>query len=206
MMIKTDCRNFPLDRPCALHKQSGRLCAGCSAYVPVKTRGNAPAILIIKLGAMGDVLRTTFLLPGLKELYPQCRISWLVAAGSEDILRGNPLIDTIISAGPDAFSVLARQYFDVAINLDLAPESLAWARLAFARKKIGFLLDGAGRITASNATARRWIGLSANDVLKKVNTHTYQYWMARMVGLPRPAASGSGARCKSICGTAWFAG
>ncbi|MCA6071371.1 MAG: hypothetical protein LE168_03140, partial [Endomicrobium sp.] len=35
-------------------------------------------ILIIKLGAIGGVLRTTFLLRGLKDIYPESVISWIV--------------------------------------------------------------------------------------------------------------------------------
>ena len=34
-------------------------------------------ILIIKLGALGDVIRTTSILKGLKEKYPNCKIDWV---------------------------------------------------------------------------------------------------------------------------------
>ena len=48
-----DCRHFVGDRPCKPHKQTGRVCT-CDRYDPIKER-----VLIIKLDAMGDVLRTT---------------------------------------------------------------------------------------------------------------------------------------------------
>lgn len=35
-------------------------------------------ILIVKLAAIGDVLRTTPLLSGLKRAYPQSHITWVV--------------------------------------------------------------------------------------------------------------------------------
>src|SRR3989339_186947 len=96
-MIKTDCLHFPLDRPCLFNKRSGARCAGCRHYLPVLNRrkGTPKKILIVKLGAMGDVLRTTFLLPGLQKKYPRCQITWLVADGSESLLAGNPAIAEI---------------------------------------------------------------------------------------------------------------
>jgi ADP-heptose:LPS heptosyltransferase len=47
------------------------------------------ALLVIRLGALGDVVRTRFAFPGLRERYPDARIDWLVedraAAGLECI-------------------------------------------------------------------------------------------------------------------------
>ena len=55
--IAYDCRHFLGDRPCAWHKREGLLCT-CEHYEPITQR-----VLIVKLDAMGDVLRTTALLP-----------------------------------------------------------------------------------------------------------------------------------------------
>ena len=49
---------------------------------------------------MGDVLRTTALLPGLKRKYPDSSIFWAVDAESVDLLRNNPLVDRIIPFTP----------------------------------------------------------------------------------------------------------
>jgi len=46
-------------------------------------------ILIIKLGAIGDVLRTTAILPGLREKYPDSLVTWVTKADSFDILKNN---------------------------------------------------------------------------------------------------------------------
>ena len=62
MILKTDCRHFPGDRPCRFNKESGQTCPDCPHYARHGTR-----ILVVKLAALGDVLRTTVLLPGLKE-------------------------------------------------------------------------------------------------------------------------------------------
>jgi heptosyltransferase-2 len=64
-MIKNDCVFFLGDRPCQPHKQHGVHCDQCDYYEGIKER-----ILIIKLGAAGDVIRTTPLLHRLKHEYP----------------------------------------------------------------------------------------------------------------------------------------
>ena len=55
--VAFDCRYFLGDRPCVWHKRTGVVCE-CEHYERVTGR-----VLIIKLDAMGDVLRTTCLLP-----------------------------------------------------------------------------------------------------------------------------------------------
>ena len=59
---RLDCRYFLGDRPCKFK----RSCPGCKEYSPMGQR-----ILIVKLAASGDVLRTTPLLSGLKRAHPR---------------------------------------------------------------------------------------------------------------------------------------
>ena len=58
--IAWDCRFFLGDRPCVWHKRSGVLCT-CDHYEKIEER-----ILIVKLDAMGDVLRIKQQLTGAK--------------------------------------------------------------------------------------------------------------------------------------------
>ena len=53
-------------------------------------------ILVIKLRHIGDVLLTVPVFRSLKENFPNSHISALVNSGTEEVLRGNPLIDEII--------------------------------------------------------------------------------------------------------------
>ena len=39
-------------------------------------------LLVIKTGALGDVVRTTAILPGLARKHPDLRVTWLTASGS----------------------------------------------------------------------------------------------------------------------------
>ena len=52
-------------------------------------------ILIIKLGAIGDVLRTTSVLAGLREKYPNSQIDWLTSDAGKEILLHNRFINRI---------------------------------------------------------------------------------------------------------------
>src|SRR5262249_30761115 len=57
-------------------------------------------ILILKTAALGDVLRTTSLLPGLHERYEDCRVTWVTAPGAADLLRTHPLIRAVEPLDP----------------------------------------------------------------------------------------------------------
>ncbi|MCB4790990.1 MAG: glycosyltransferase family 9 protein [Elusimicrobia bacterium] len=185
-MIKTNCIHFSLDRPCKFHKKSGIHCSDCKNYITISSNlKKHTRILIVKLDAMGDVLRTTFLLPGLKDKYKNSYITWLVAPESVDILDGNPYVDRIWTLDKDIFSHITAEKFDIAVNLDLSPTSLSLATLAIANIKIGFYLDKCRNVKYSNAYAKKWLEMSAFDDLKKANKKTYQYYMSKITGLPK---------------------
>ena len=62
MIAHYDCRHFLGHKPCIFRRE----CDGCPHYAPFGKR-----ILIIKLAALGDVLRTTPLLRGLQACLPR---------------------------------------------------------------------------------------------------------------------------------------
>ena len=46
-------------------------------------------ILIIKTGALGDIIRTTCVLPGITKKYYNVEIHWVVKSPGEELLKGN---------------------------------------------------------------------------------------------------------------------
>ena len=65
---------------------------GASAALP-----DAPGrILVIRLGALGDVVRTRLAFPGVRERYPDARIDWLVEDRSADGLCGITGLDRVV--------------------------------------------------------------------------------------------------------------
>src|SRR3989338_2017111 len=102
-------------------------------------------ILIIKLGALGDVLRTTPLLWELKKKYAGCEVTWVVDFKCQEVLVDNALIDRIIpcSQAPS----MSGETFDLAVNLDKEPEALEVLAAVKANKKMGFGRGADGRLS-----------------------------------------------------------
>jgi ADP-heptose:LPS heptosyltransferase len=175
--IAFDCRFFLGDRPCVWHKTTGVLCT-CDHYQKIEQR-----LLIIKLDAMGDVLRTTALLPALAEAHPNSAISWITRRESRPLLERNPFVTEIVNYGEEALLQLQARTFDRVINLDAGKTSSALATVANATQKDGFILDARGCVQPTNAAARRWLEMGLFDDLKRKGTRTYQDLMLEIVGL-----------------------
>jgi ADP-heptose:LPS heptosyltransferase len=172
-----DCRLFLGDRPCLWHKSTGALCL-CEHYKPIEER-----LLIIKLDAMGDVLRTTALLPPLAEQHPGAYITWITRRESRPLLEHNPYIAEILNYGEDALLQLSARSFDRVINLDAGKVSAALSSIANAPRKDGFILDQKGWVKPSNEAALTWLQMGLFDDLKRQGTRTYQDLMADIIGV-----------------------
>jgi ADP-heptose:LPS heptosyltransferase len=179
--VSVDCRFFLGDRPCIWHKRERALCQ-CSHYEQARQR-----LLIIKLDAMGDVLRTTALLEPLREHYPESYITWVTRPESKPLLEQNPMIDEIVTYGPDTFVLLASREFDRTINLDSGRISAGLAASSRATNKDGYVLDPRGWVTATNKAAEDWLQTGLFDDIKAAGTRTYQAVMSEILGLTKPA-------------------
>lgn len=180
---KTDCFFFKNDVPCSWHKNNGVTCADCEYYEGIRGR-----ILIIKLDAIGDVMRTTFILPALKRAYPASHITWITRANALQVLENNPLINEAIAyESPDCQLCLATTDFDLCLSLDPSPVSAKIAYLARAREKRGFVWEQTA-VRPTNAGAMRWFDMGLSDALKKDNTDYYQSIFKKILGLEIPEA------------------
>ncbi len=176
-MLKFDCKHFPGDRPCSFHKTLGIKCDDCNYYDPV-----AYKILIIKLDAIGDVLRTTSILPGLKEKYPDSHISWLTRSNAEELFYNNDLVDRVIQLeSSETIYFLMSEVFDLVLNLDPSPTSAAICTSVSGKTKLGFGLNEKGKVYPLNEEAKEWFIMGAFDDVKKQNTRTYQEIMLDII-------------------------
>ncbi len=57
-------------------------------------------LLIIKTGALGDVLRTTSILPGLAELHPELSVTWVTSHAARQLVQDHPLVDVVEGVAP----------------------------------------------------------------------------------------------------------
>ena len=180
MKLHTDCRYFAGSRPCAYHKKEKVFCESCTYYAPA-----SPRILIIKLDSMGDVLRTTSLLPSLQEAYPAAYITWITRRESVELLEGNPSIDEFLQFETNAVPHLLARSFDLILSLDATRDSAALCSMAQGVKKLGFSLDRAGAIYPLNQGAEEWYFLGLHDQLKQQNRKTYQQFLLEICELPQ---------------------
>jgi len=164
-----DCRYFHGDRPCYFHKERGIKCNNCSYYAPINNK-----VLIIKLGAPGDVLRTTPVLTAIKYEIPDAHITWLTDSASLPLLETNPFIDRVWDCSFETISRLHVEEFDLILALDNSGDCASLATLAKARKKLGFGTTANGSIVPLNPEAETWLEMAAFDDIKKANKRTYQ--------------------------------
>ena len=139
-------------------------------------------ILIIKLAALGDVVRTTFLLPALAAKYPGVDITWLTQEDAVPLLQHNPCIRQIVTIGNRRE---IPRGFDLIINLDEDAVACEIASELGAPVRGYFLRDS--RIVCS-AEAEYWMQMSLlggadRDLRKQRNRRTFQEIMAEIAGV-----------------------
>lgn len=165
-LVKPDCLKFRGDLPCLPHKKNGYHCSDCPEYV--KTEGK---ILIIKLGAIGDVIRTTPLLERLETEYPSHAIHWLTL--SPDILDKDR-IQRILPVTLENIELIKSITYDILYNLDKDALAISLANSVQATVKKGFTIDEFGHATyiGTEPEKHKWLtGLF--DDLNKANTKHY---------------------------------
>lgn len=180
--IKDKCRFFDGSRPCRMNKEVGCECPNCDSYSKYKEK-----ILIIKLDAIGDVLRTTCILKKIRERLPSSFIAWVTKPESIPLLSTNPDIDRVIDySDMELFGRLQVQEWDYVYNLDNTHSAAALASLAKAKTKKGFFLSKHGIITPTNEAARRWLEMAVFDKAKRENLRSYQEIIYEICGFRPP--------------------
>lgn len=102
-------------------------------------------ILVVRMGAMGDIVHTLPAAASLRAAFPEARIDWLVEPRWACLLDGNPDVDTAIplnrrqwSSVRDALSALRSTPVTLAVDFQGLIKSAAAAWLGGARRIIGF--------------------------------------------------------------------
>jgi ADP-heptose:LPS heptosyltransferase len=162
--IKFDCKHFKGTIPCQPNKENGSVCEGCTSYSKIEQR-----ILIIKLGALGDVIRTTPLVVKLKEIYPKAHITWLTLSPS---ILPKEEIDCIYQLDAISLFNIQHQSFDIAINLDKDEEACKLLTLVHAKTKHGFTWQN-NQIGVATEKAKHKLITGLFDSLSKENTKNY---------------------------------
>lgn len=173
--VALDCRYYIGDRPCRFARE----CEGCPEYSPQGFR-----ILILKTGALGDVLRTTILLGGIRRTYPACHITWITADAAVPLIP-QTLVDRIWTLTPQTLFRLHVEEFDLILSLDKEPEVTALAMVARSKDKRGMGLDPRGAVYPLNPEMALYFRLGLDNPMKFFgNDRTYPDLLAEAVRIP----------------------
>jgi len=177
-VLRLDCRNYRGDRPCTAGA-AGVCPVACPQYSPQGKR-----ILIIKLAALGDVIRTAALLPGLKAAWPQSHVTWVTRRSGVRTLANHPLIDRLLPFDAEAICHLQHERFDLCLSLDKEPGPCALAMRVDAREKRGIGLSSYGTPYPLNSECVPYFLLGLDDELKfRGNRKSYPQLMYEAIGL-----------------------
>lgn len=110
-------------------------------------------ILVVRLGAMGDVIHALPTVATLKRELTSARITWVIDPKWAALLEGNPYVDEVLefdrrrwASIRSAWRELRQRPFDVAIDLQGLIKSALITTMSGARRSIGF----------SREQAREW--------------------------------------------------
>ena len=158
-------------------------------------------ILIIKLGAIGDIIHTLPTLAAMRASFPEAQISWVAEQRSAEILRGNEQLDNLIEVdtkalrggmviekmlleGTKQIKNLRQHDFDVAIDFQGLLKSGMIAKLSGAKTRWGF-----SRSDLREPAARVFYTRTAN---LQDHTHVIRRNLALAAAALNPAIVSSG--------------
>ena len=116
-------------------------------------------ILVVRLGAMGDVIHTLPAAASLKHSFPAARLTWVVDPAWMPLLAGNPFVDELVA-------------FD-----RKQPRTWLGTRKALLRNRYSLAVDFQGllksALVASAARPERILGFSAAEARERAATFFY---------------------------------
>ncbi|HRK03313.1 MAG TPA: hypothetical protein PLH57_11665, partial [Oligoflexia bacterium] len=164
-----DCIHFRGYKPCAKKK----VCWDCGEYSKIQKK-----ILIIKLGALGDVMRTTPVLYAIERQNPGSHVTWVTKKNAKDMLERTPRIHRLVYVDDPDNGALLRlmvEKFDEVHCYDKEDAAIGLAALVKAERRYGFEMNEWGHMAPINKASQYSFDLGLSDEMKFVtNTKTYQ--------------------------------
>lgn len=154
MAAQTQCRFFNGYKPCGKN-------VSCSASCKSKDLIEQ-SVLIIHLGALGAVVRSTALLKTIRQRYPKSMLTWVTDKPADQILKNHPLIDRVLTSSAEDLLILKALQFDVALVIDKSLKAAGILQTTKAHQVLGFKADprtGAILPATPSATALWELGL-----------------------------------------------
>lgn len=154
MFLHLDCRHYLGDRPCRF----GRPCEACPHYEPM-----GPRVLIIKLGALGDVVRTASLLPTLQEQTEPPHVTWLTSPAALPLVQRMPGVHRVLPFTFDTLAHLELEQFDTVLSLDKEPPPCAVGMRVKAEQRLGVGVSRYGTVYPLNEECEYYFRLGLDN-------------------------------------------
>lgn len=158
-------------------------------------RSGTVQVALVKVGALGDVLRTTALLPALKRLHPDAEVTWITSRAAFPLLRFNSLVSQLRDHLALQGDWLCTDY-DWVISLDDEAETCRLATRLSHRRLSGAYEDSSGNLRYT-PDVEAWFGigrlrppdlggLARANQLKRANLRSYDEILYQALRLPLP--------------------
>ena len=131
------CRHFNGYKPCGFAEDCSSQCVHYDAH--------QGSVLVVHLGALGAVVRSTSLLQGIRLQNPGCDIVWLTDAPADKLLRDHPQISEVHVRGFDAWSRLRVRSWRSIYVIDKSLSATSFVEGFQAEKFFGFQHSESGR-------------------------------------------------------------
>jgi heptosyltransferase II len=152
--------------------------------------------VLIKVGALGDVLRATALLPGLKRLDPSLLLTWVTGSEALPLIANNPDVSEAVGVNDQSADAWRHRSYDWVISLDDEREFCRLAASLSAERLSGAYEDRNGRLRYT-ADLEHWFGmgrlrdpeaggLARANQLKRENSLSYGEIFYNGLALPPP--------------------
>ena len=155
-------------------------------------------ILLIKYGALGDVLRTTALLKPLARRYGDLELWWLTSPEALPMLRDQPHATRVLSS-QHINDELAGEVFDWILNMEENRDTASlqsriehkrWTGVVMRNDQLSYTPDSAPYYDMSLLNADENGGHAAADELKRANRRTYEEIWLSILDAEASAATG----------------
>lgn len=158
-MAEIKCRYFSGYKPCSFSKKCDRL--QCSSFSEVREN-----ILIVHLGALGAVVRSTALIKAIKRKHPMSRLIWVTQSPAHRLLENHPKIDRVICASDLYLHPLTHLEYGAAYCIDKSLDAVRIVEEFKVKKVFGFKADSVSGaiLPATESAVDLWkLGLSNHD-------------------------------------------
>ncbi|MFM6927678.1 MAG: glycosyltransferase family 9 protein [Bdellovibrio sp.] len=149
-MAHINCRYFSGYKPCG----KSLVCdSSCLYQDSLKI-----SILLIHLGALGAVVRSTSLLKAVKRKYPGSQLTWVTDAPAHHLLKNHPAIDRVLTTAESDLLQLSALEFDVALVIDKSLKAAGVLKRTQADQVFGFNVNprSGAIVPATDAAEELW--------------------------------------------------